>query len=61
MPSRVAPSLASSTLAAYLFLRTPGNSVRSTLVPRSEDLRDYVRLARRGLDALARKRSWASQ
>jgi O-antigen/teichoic acid export membrane protein len=53
--------IASSALAAYLFLRTPGNSVRSTLIPRSEDLRDYVRLARRGLDALARKRSWASQ
>jgi O-antigen/teichoic acid export membrane protein len=53
--------IASSALAAYLFLRTPGNSVRSTLIPRSEDLRDYVRLARRGLDTLARKRSWASQ
>ena len=53
--------IASSLLAAYLFLRAPGNSARSTLVPRAEDLRDYVRLARRGLDTLARRRSWASQ
>jgi O-antigen/teichoic acid export membrane protein len=36
-------------LATYLFLREPHHSVRTALVPRREDLRDYVRLARRGL------------
>jgi Na+-driven multidrug efflux pump len=41
-----------SLLAAYLFLRAPGHSPRSALVPRVSDLRDYARLARRGLDAL---------
>jgi O-antigen/teichoic acid export membrane protein len=41
-----------SSLAAYLFLRAPGHSPRSSLVPRVSDLRDYARLARRGLDAL---------
>ena len=41
-----------SALAAYLFLRSPGHSVRSALIPRADDLRDYVRLARRGLDTL---------
>jgi O-antigen/teichoic acid export membrane protein len=46
-----------SLLAAYLFLRSPGHSVRSALIPRKEDLRDYARLARRGLDALGLGRS----
>ena len=41
-----------SLLAAYLFLRTPGHSARAALVPRGEDLRDYVRLARRGASTL---------
>ncbi len=45
-----------SLLAAFLFLRTPGHSVRSSLVPSSADLRDYVRLARRGLEALRHRR-----
>ena len=42
-----------SGLAAYLFLRAPGHSVRSSLVPTEEDLRDYLRLARRGLSRIA--------
>jgi len=46
-----------SLLAAYLFLRAPGHSPRSALVPRADDLRDYIRLARRGLDALRRNAS----
>ncbi len=46
----------SASLAAYLFLRAPGHSVRSALIPRASDLRDYARLARRGLDALGRRR-----
>jgi O-antigen/teichoic acid export membrane protein len=45
-----------SLLAGYLFLRSPGHSARSALVPRADDLRDYARLARRGLDALGRVR-----
>ena len=35
--------------------RTPGHSARSRSFPRAEDLRDYVRLARRGLDTLGRR------
>jgi O-antigen/teichoic acid export membrane protein len=50
-----------SLLAAYLFLRTPGTSIRGSLVPRADDLRDYVKLARRGLDALGRRRLGVSQ
>ena len=50
-----------SALAAYLFLRTPGHSVRSSLVPRGEDLRDYVRLARRGVSSFGRRRFRLSQ
>jgi O-antigen/teichoic acid export membrane protein len=46
-----------SLLAAYLFLRAPGHSPRTALIPRAADLRDYVRLARRGLDALGRNTS----
>jgi O-antigen/teichoic acid export membrane protein len=38
-----------TVLAAYLFLREPHHSVRTALLPTGEDLRDYVRLARRGL------------
>ncbi len=48
--------VAASLLAAYLFLRAPGHSPRSSLVPRADDLRDYMRLARQGLDALGRGR-----
>jgi O-antigen/teichoic acid export membrane protein len=44
----------SSLLAAYLFLRAPGHSVRSSLVPTVDDLRDYVRLTRRGREMLGR-------
>ena len=50
-----------AALAAYLFLRTPGHSARSALIPRGEDLRDYVRLARRGLSTLGRRRFRLSQ
>ena len=53
--------IVASALAAYLFLRTPGHSVRSSLIPRADDLRDYARLARRGLDALGRRRFGVSQ
>jgi Na+-driven multidrug efflux pump len=42
-----------SVLAAYLFLREPRHSLRTSLVPTGEDLRDYVRLARRGLSRIA--------
>jgi len=48
-------------LAAFLFLRAPGHSARTALLPTADDLRDYVRLARRGLDALASRRFGASQ
>jgi Na+-driven multidrug efflux pump len=53
--------IAASLLAAYLFLRAQGHSVRAALLPRAEDFRDYLRLARRGLDALSRKRFGVSQ
>ena len=46
-----------SALAAYLFFRSPGHSVRSTLIPRADDLRDYVRLAQRGRAAVGRARA----
>jgi O-antigen/teichoic acid export membrane protein len=42
-----------SALAAYLFLKGPHHSVRTAMVPTAEDLRDYVRLARRGLSRIA--------
>jgi O-antigen/teichoic acid export membrane protein len=38
---------AAALLAAFLFVREPGTSLRDALVPRGEDLRDYVRLAER--------------
>jgi O-antigen/teichoic acid export membrane protein len=41
--------IAASLLAAVLFVREHRTSVRDALVPRPEDLRDYVRLARRGV------------
>ena len=44
--------IAASVLAAYLFLRVPSHSARSALVPTADDLRDYVRLARRGLERM---------
>jgi O-antigen/teichoic acid export membrane protein len=50
-----------ATLAAFLFLRAPGNTVRDSLVPRMEDLRDYARLARRGLSVLRRRDFTLSQ
>jgi O-antigen/teichoic acid export membrane protein len=53
--------IVASLLAAYLFLRAPGHSVRSALMPRRSDLRDYERLARRGLHALERRRLGVSQ
>jgi O-antigen/teichoic acid export membrane protein len=53
--------IVASVLAAYLFLRARGHSARTALVPRTEDLRDYLRLARRGLDALGRRRFGESQ
>jgi O-antigen/teichoic acid export membrane protein len=53
--------IATSMLAAYLFLRARGHSARSALVPRADDLRDYIRLARRGLDALQRRSFETSQ
>jgi O-antigen/teichoic acid export membrane protein len=53
--------VATSLLAAYLFLRARGHSARAALVPRAEDLRDYTLLARRGLDALERRRFGVSQ
>lgn len=49
--------IVASALAAYLFLRSPGHSVRSALIPRADDLRDYVRLAQRGLAAVGRARA----
>jgi O-antigen/teichoic acid export membrane protein len=53
--------IVASVLAAYLFLRAQGHSARTALIPRTEDLRDYLRLARRGLDALERRRLGESQ
>ena len=53
--------IVASALAAYLFLRARGHSARTALVPRTEDLHDYLRLARRGLDALGRRRFGESQ
>jgi O-antigen/teichoic acid export membrane protein len=53
--------VAASLLAAYLFLRARGHSARTALVPRGDDLRDYLRLARRGLDAVGRRRFGVSQ
>jgi len=44
--------IVTSVIAAYLFLRAPGHSLRSSLIPRTADLRDYVRLAKRGVSAL---------
>jgi O-antigen/teichoic acid export membrane protein len=49
--------VAASLLAGFLFFRVSGGSIRTALVPRAEDLRDYVRLARRGLDALRSSRT----
>jgi O-antigen/teichoic acid export membrane protein len=49
--------VAASLLAAFLFLRHRRVSVRTALVPSNEDLRDYGRLARRGLDELERRLS----
>jgi O-antigen/teichoic acid export membrane protein len=46
-----------SLLAGFLFLRVPGTSIRAALKPRAEDLRDYERLARRGLDAIRSART----
>jgi O-antigen/teichoic acid export membrane protein len=43
-----------TVLATYLFLREPRHSIRTSLVPTGEDLRDYARLARRGLSLIGR-------
>jgi O-antigen/teichoic acid export membrane protein len=48
--------IVASALAAYLYFRAPGHSWRSSLIPRADDLRDYVRLARQGLDGFGRWR-----
>jgi O-antigen/teichoic acid export membrane protein len=53
--------IAASLLAAYLFLRAPGHSARSALVPTARDLRDYVRLARRGLERMQAARSTSAE
>ena len=45
--------IVASALAAYLFLRNPRHSLRTSLVPTADDLRDYVRLARRGLSRVS--------
>ena len=45
--------IVASALAAYLFLKEPRHSVRTSMVPTADDLRDYVRLARRGLSRIA--------
>jgi O-antigen/teichoic acid export membrane protein len=39
--------VAASILSGYLFFRSTGAPLASTLVPRSSDLRDYLELARR--------------
>jgi O-antigen/teichoic acid export membrane protein len=46
--------VAASLLAGFFFFRVSHTSFRGALLPRAEDLRDYARLARRGLDALSR-------
>jgi O-antigen/teichoic acid export membrane protein len=53
--------VAAAALAGYLFLRTPGHTVRSSLIPRADDLRDYARLVRRGLSTLGRRNFRLSQ
>jgi len=53
--------IAASALAAFLYLRARGHSLRSSVIPRAEDLQDYVRLARRGQEALERRRFRVSQ
>ncbi len=50
-----------SLLAAYLFLRARGHSARTALIPRSQDFQDYLRMAKRGLELLARRRFGVSQ
>ena len=45
---------AAALLAAFLFVREPGTSLRDALVPRAEDIGDYISLARRGRDAVSR-------
>jgi O-antigen/teichoic acid export membrane protein len=46
--------VAASLLAAFLFIREPGTSIRDALVPRAEDLADYSRLAQRSIRALVK-------
>ncbi len=46
--------VAASLLAAYLFFRSSRAPLTSALVPRSEDLRDYLSLARAGARTLGR-------
>jgi O-antigen/teichoic acid export membrane protein len=53
--------IAASLLAAFLFLRAPGHTVRSALVPTARDLSDYVRLARRGLERMRAARSMSTE
>jgi O-antigen/teichoic acid export membrane protein len=49
--------IASSLMAAFLFLRHRHVSIRGALLPRDEDLRDYLRLARGALKELGRRLS----
>ena len=51
----------SSLLAAVLYFRGSGASPRRSLLPRAADLRDYERLARRGLDELGERRARAGR
>jgi O-antigen/teichoic acid export membrane protein len=53
--------VAASLLAAYVFLRSRSTSLKASLIPRADDLRDYLRLARRGLAMLERRRFRVSQ
>jgi O-antigen/teichoic acid export membrane protein len=48
--------IATSLLAAVLFLNIPGTKAREALVPRADDLRDYVRLAQRSVGTRIRSR-----
>jgi hypothetical protein len=49
--------VASSLLAAFLFLHHRSGSVRAALVPRAEDLRDYARLSKRAWAEVGRRLS----
>src|SRR5262249_22530262 len=46
-----------AVITAYFFFRLSSTPPAHALLPRAEDLRDYVRLARRGIGALGRSSS----